>query len=57
MIVVDEKAQTSIEMLILLGGVVLVALIIAVIIKGNITNAGQTIQNNIPKAGNQIGDI
>jgi len=40
----DEKAQTSIEMLILLGGVILVALIIAIIIKGNITNAGKTLK-------------
>jgi len=53
----DKKAQTSIEMLILLGGVVLVALIIAAIIKGNVTQASNTAQNTIPIAGNQIGDI
>jgi uncharacterized protein (UPF0333 family) len=53
----EEKAQTSIEMLLLLGGVVLIALIIAGIIKTQLTGAGETIQDTIPKAGEQTGNI
>ena len=53
----EKKAQTSIELLLVLGGVMIVVLIVALIIKNAINSQTPVTQNAMNAAENQIGDI
>jgi hypothetical protein len=50
----DDKAQTGIELLLLIGGAVLVALMAGVILKGIATDTGQGLQEQIEKTEEKL---
>jgi uncharacterized protein (UPF0333 family) len=52
----EEKAQTSIEMLLLLAGVIVVVLIVAVLIKNAVNEQAATGQQAITTAGEQFAE-